>query len=113
MCRKWSAGPMMSVHCPGEPVFSRNEGLAWYRGSGWAERGFCSRCGSSLFWRLADSPDAMTVVSVESFDEADDLKLERHIYIDSKPERYDFNDNQPRVTEAELLAELGITPEAD
>ncbi len=113
MCRRWSAGPLMAVHCPGEPTFTYQEGLAWYQGTDWAQRGFCARCGSSLFWRLAETPSAMTIVSVESFDSAEDLKLSRHIYIDAKPERYDFKDDCPRVTEAELLAELGITPKND
>ena len=34
----------------------------------------------------------MTIVSAESFDSTDDLKLGRHIYVDAKPERYDFKD---------------------
>lgn len=110
MCRKWSAGPFMSVHCPGGGTFTKKDGLAWYRGSKWAERGFCAKCGTSLFWRLAENPDAMLVVAVDAFDDADDLTLDRHIYIDAKPARYDFADDRPRITEAELLAELGITP---
>jgi hypothetical protein len=103
----------MAVHCPGNAKFTKDEGLTWYRGSKWAERGFCARCGSSLFWRLADDPDAMLVVSAEAFDDSSDLTLDRHIYIDAKPPRYEFNDNRPRVTEAELLAELGIEPAED
>lgn len=110
MCRKWSAGPFMAVHCPGKATFTKDEGLAWYKGSEWAERGFCSRCGTSLFWRLAAEPDKEIIVSVEAFDEAADMTLDRHIYVDAKPKRYDFADSQPRVTEAELMAELGIAP---
>ncbi|MCP4327386.1 MAG: hypothetical protein GY791_02975 [Alphaproteobacteria bacterium] len=53
MCRKWSAEPFMSVHCPGVATFAIDESLAWYKGPGWAERGLCEHCGSSLFWRLA------------------------------------------------------------
>lgn len=111
MCRKWTAGPLMAVHCPGQPTFSSQEGMAWYQGTDWAQRGFCARCGSSLFWRLAEKPDAMTIVAVDAFDESEDLKLGRHIYIDAKPAHYDFKDDCPRLTEAELLAELGIAPD--
>lgn len=110
MCRRWGAGPFMGVHCAGAPSFAKDEGLAWYRGSKWAERGFCQRCGTSLFWRLAEDPGAMTVVSSEALDDAGDLALGRHIYIDAKPPYYDFADDRPRVTEAKLMAELGITP---
>lgn len=111
ICRKWSAGPLMAVQCPGAPTFTNLEGLAWYQGTDWAQRGFCARCGSSLFWRLAETPDAMTIVSIESFDSTEDFKLGRHIYVDAQPERYDFKDECPRVTETELLTELGILPQ--
>ena len=110
MCRKWSAGPFMGVHCQGGGTFTKEDGLAWYRGSKWAERGFCSQCGTSLFWRFAANPDAMLIVAVDSLDDADDLTLQKHIYVDSKPARYEFADDQPRQTEAEFLAELGVTP---
>ena len=43
MCRKWSAGPFMSVHTPGPATFTNAQGLRWYRGSKWAERGFCDQ----------------------------------------------------------------------
>ncbi len=109
MCRKWSAGPFMSVHCPGPANFTNTQGLAWYRGSKWGERGFCSVCGTSLFWRLAENPDEILVVSSEAFDDPDDLTLERHIYSDAKPARYNFADDTPRVTEAEFLEEMGVT----
>ena len=110
MCRKWSAGPFLAVHCPGEASFASDEGLAWYAGSTWAERGFCKKCGTSLFYRLRQSPSEVLIVSSEAFDESDDLELDRHIFVDSKPGRYDFSDERPRVTEAEFLAEMGVTP---
>ena len=110
MCRRWSAGPYMSVHCPGDATFPNDEGLAWYRGSKWAERGFCNKCGSSLFYRLAENPGALLVVAVDAIDDADDVTLDRHIYVDAKPARYDFADDRPRLTEAEVLAEIGVTP---
>ena len=111
MCRKWSAGPFMAVHCTGEATFANEEGLAWYQSSPRAERGFCARCGSSLFYRLTSQPESPFLgVSAEAFDEAGDLTLDRHVYVDARPNRYEFGDSQPRITESELLAEFGITP---
>ena len=111
MCRRWSAGPYLSVHCPGEATFSNDEGLEWWAGSIWAERGFCKRCGASLFYRLRQNPSQMIIVSSEALDEADDLVLDRHIYVDAKPDRYDFADDRPRLTEADFLAEQGLNPD--
>lgn len=110
MCRKWSGGPFEAAH-GGDLKFEKDDGLSWYRSSEWGERGFCSRCGTVLFWRFADKSQDFVGVSVEALDENDDLTLHRHIYIDSKPARYDFADDRPRLTEAEFLAELGIEPE--
>lgn len=110
-CRRWSGGPLMSVHCPGDAAFDDETSLRWYRSSQWAERGFCGTCGSSLFWRLAEQPEAMLIVAVDAFEDAADIGLHRHIYIDRKPDRYDFADSQPRITEAQLMAELGLTDE--
>ncbi len=103
MCRRWGGGPFEAAHCAGAPTFTKEDGLVWYRSSDWGERGFCGRCGTNLFWRLADNHEVMAV-SVEALDDADDLTLGRHIYIDSKPARYDFADDRPRVTEAEFMA---------
>ncbi len=110
MCRKWGAGPFMAVHCEGPAEFADDEGLTWYRSSEWAERGFCAKCGTSLFYRLTADPEAMLIVSSEAFDEADDFELHQHIYVDYKPGRYQFGDARPGLTEAELLAQLGVTP---
>ena len=107
-CRRWSGGPLMSVHCPGDVAFQSDTDLAWYRSTEWAERGFCRTCGSSLFWRMAEDPGAMLIVSVDALEDADDITLHRHIYVDAKPDRYEFADDRPRITEAELMAELGI-----
>ena len=109
MCRRWSGGPLMSVHCP-EPrtEWLNDEGLTWYQGTPWAQRGFCSKCGSSLFWRLAQEPEGMLIVSVDALEDDGEFTLDRHIYSDARPERYDFADDCPRVTEAELMRELGL-----
>ena len=114
MCRKWAAGPYMSVHCRGDDVaWESDETLKWYRSSKWAERGFCDRCGSSLFYRMANRPEMLLIVSVDSFDDADDITLKRHIYVDEQPARYAFADTTPRVTKAELMAEFGMKSDGD
>ncbi len=110
MCRRWGAGPFMAVHGRGDDVtWLEDEGLAWFRSSKWAERGFCSNCGASLFYRMADHPQMMLVASIDSLDDASGIALGRHIYCDVQPERYAFADDTPRVTEAQLMEELGIT----
>ena len=112
MCRRWCGGPFEAAHCR-DAQFAKDDGLAWYRSSDWGERGFCSRCGTSLFWRLADKTRGMMAVSVEALDENSDLSLLHHIFVDHKPARYEFADDRPRLTEAEILAELGFAPPSE
>ncbi|MFN0263075.1 GFA family protein [Tepidamorphus sp. 3E244] len=110
MCRRWSGGPFMCVHASGDDVTWLNDtGLRWYRSSDWAERGFCATCGTSLFYRLADNHDAMLIVSVDSMDDSAGITLAQHIFVDHQPDRYAFADDAPRKTEAEVLAEFGVS----
>ena len=67
--------------------------LTWYRSSPQAERGFCPRCGSSLFWR-ADGEDGQSV-ALGSLDEPTGLTLEGHIFAGDKGDYYEITDGLP------------------
>jgi hypothetical protein len=55
-CRRWSGHVWAYVTLPwAAVVFTRDEGLRWYRHSPRAARGFCETCGSTLFWRSEGS----------------------------------------------------------
>lgn len=110
MCRRWCSGPFMGVHCDGAPTFTDDNAMAWFKSSDWAKRGFCKQCGTNLFYRCTDPSLQSWEVSLEALEDPSGLTLDRHIFIDAKPDRYDFNDDRPRITEAELLKELGIVP---
>jgi hypothetical protein len=53
--------------------------LAWYRSSDTAQRGFCRRCGSSLFWQ-ADGRDSVSVTA-GTLDDTAGLRLAAHIFV--------------------------------
>jgi hypothetical protein len=52
MCRKWAGGPLLVIECGSDVHFERNDSISVFSSSDWAERGFCSKCGSHLFYRL-------------------------------------------------------------
>ena len=54
-CRRWHGhvGAYTSVDRDGL-TFTEQRGLAWFRSSNFAQRGFCRECGSSLFWQADD-----------------------------------------------------------
>ena len=104
-CRKWSGGPTMAIHVE-SMSFENEEKVKAYVSSEWAERGFCQECGTHLFYRLRDG--SMTVVWAGAFDKNDGFSLSSEIYIDSKPDGYDFAGDHPRMTEHEFLKSLGM-----
>ena len=72
----------------------KDDGLAWYASSGRAERGFCRRCGSSLFWRPVDQ-DATGIVA-GSLDAPSGLKTLGHIFTAEKADFCRIDDGLPR-----------------
>lgn len=91
-CRKQSGhfGAYTSVMRAEDLELSVTEGLAWYQSSAAAERGFCKRCGSALFWKPLDR-DRISL-SAGSLDGATGLRIDQHIYCADKGDYYDIAD---------------------
>lgn len=104
MCRRWTGGPTFAVMV-GSVTFDGEARIARYDSSPWAERGFCTRCGSHLFYRLKES-DQYTI-EFGTFDDQRPFQLESEIYVDEKPAAYDLAGEHPRMTGAEFLASIG------
>lgn len=69
-----------------------SEGLKWYRSSDLAQRGFCSNCGSSLFWK----PDHKKHISIfaGTIDGQTELALTSHICTQEKGDYYNIEEEQ-------------------
>ena len=70
--------------------------LRWYHDeSPDTYRGFCNRCGASLFW---DSRDGRKRISVAagSLDDTSELKTVAHVYVSEAAEYYKIDDGLPR-----------------
>ena len=102
MCRKWTGGPFMVIDC-GDTVKVENESnLGVYRSSEWAERCFCKKCGSALFYRLVQNGNCYA--SAEAFDDRAGYALTSQVFIDEKPSYYDFANKTHNMTGAEVFA---------
>lgn len=86
-CRRWASGPYCAVPA-GSVRFEGEDSLGRYRSSGWAERGFCKSCGSSLFYRMVE--DDRYMMAVGSFDDQSRFELAFQVFIDEKPGFYSF-----------------------
>ena len=71
--------------------------LSWYDSSDKARRGFCSLCGSSIFYERKGI-DKISV-SAGSLEIPTSLDRMRHIYVASKGDYYDISDDLPQFEE--------------
>ncbi|GAB2897833.1 hypothetical protein GCM10027180_29650 [Microbulbifer echini] len=73
---------------------TKDDGLAWYKTSDVARRGFCRECGSSLFWEPFNL-DATGIIA-GSLDGQTGLKTMGHIFVSEKSDFYEINDEYPQ-----------------
>jgi hypothetical protein len=70
------------------------EEVTWFRSSEKVRRGFCSKCGSVLFW---DPIHKDTIgVAMGAFDLPTDTRLRIHIHVADKGDYYDIADGVPQ-----------------
>ncbi|MDC9615936.1 GFA family protein [Xenorhabdus khoisanae] len=100
-CQKWNGGPFLSVDCKDDLQIEGAENISTYLSSEWAERAFCKKCGTHLFYHL-HHPSAY-YVPVALFENNHSSKLSRQIYVDSKPKYYNFVEKTPMLTKQDIL----------
>lgn len=105
MCRRWGGGPMMVVHCGPELEIDGETSVSQFDSSDWATRGFCRQCGTHLYYHL--KPANVYVLPVGLFQGQADFVFTEQIYIDSKPDFYQFANETGMLTEAEVMAKYG------
>lgn len=92
----------MMLDCGDSVRFESEADLGIYRSSDWGERGFCRKCGTSLFWRTHSKEHYN--VPVSAFDDPGPVKLANEIFIDEKPDFYTFANDTHKMTGAEVFA---------
>jgi len=94
-CRKQSGHFWASVDLAQSDVeISGNEAITWYQSSAKVRRGFCSKCGSFLFWNPLEA--ASIAIAMGAFDGASDTRLSLHIFTAQKGDYYDITDGLPQ-----------------
>ncbi len=107
MCRRWTSGPLLAVHCGRKVQFEDETRLGVYRSSEWAERLFCRNCGTSIAYRLTGSGHVS--LSIETLDDSADFKFASEIFVDEKSPHYDFANDTEKLTGAAAFAKFGAT----
>ena len=95
-CRRFSGHHWAATNAPFDQlVFSEDSGLRWYRSSSWAKRGFCSLCGSALFYRMNDE-DGIGIAA-GCLDTPTGLRPGKHIFVADKGDYYEASADAPHI----------------
>lgn len=103
-CQNWGGGPLLAVDSGSEVSFSGEQPPATFSSSQWAERGFCPRCGTHLFYRLIQQNKY--IIPVGLFKGDYNWLLDHQIFIEEKPNFYCFANETKDMTGAEVFAQF-------
>jgi hypothetical protein len=94
-CRRMTGHVMAATaaRCADFHLVSERE-LKWYAASNEARRGFCGRCGSTLFWEGVGR-DYISIAA-GSLDESRGLTIACHIFVADKGDYYDIEPGTPQ-----------------
>ena len=102
MCRR-SGGAYYGALEGESFAFASEEHVGVYRSSEWAERGFCTQCGSTLFYHFL--PTGNRSFAAGLFNGADHLPVSKEIFVEEQVEwRAGYGDH-PKQTGEEVIAE--------
>ena len=97
-CRRWSGHFYAGTDVPRAALTIRGaEHVTWFHSSDKVRRGFCSTCGSTLFFDPLDqAKHAWTGVAMGAFDLPTATRLRLHIFVAEKGDYYDIADGLPQ-----------------
>ena len=96
-CRKQTSHFFAAVNVLRKDLTVHGEdNIAWYRSSGKVRRGFCSTCGSALFWNPNIEGYQYIAVAMGAFDGPTGTRLAKHTFVADKGDYYDINDGLPQ-----------------
>ncbi len=103
LCRRaHGAGYVTWLGCEEDTVEIEDDAsmLRWFASSSAAERGFCGRCGSTLFFRSGRWPGELHI-AVGCLDDGPDRTPQAHVYWESRVDWIEVADSLPRRTSTE------------
>ena len=97
-CRRWSGHYWAATAAaPDSLVVADPSAVTWFSPADGVEYGFCARCGSSLFWRIADRPELISI-SAGCLDQPSGLTTAAQIWM---MEHGDYHPPLPDLSEHE------------
>lgn len=110
MCRRWTGSAMVGVSVRQDNVSWDGEAqIKTLQSSDWAERAWCQRCGSALYYRFTgEGPLAGTIqMPVGLFDDPSGFRLSHELFVDCRAGAVDLLGASDQLTRAEVFAKFG------
>ncbi len=104
-CRTWGGAPYFAVKCGTKVRIEGEEHIKMYESSTWASRGFCSECGTHLFYKFKATGEYN--MSLGLFSNLPELEMEMQYFSDVRPSYYCFANETQEMTTAEIMAYFG------
>lgn len=101
MCRRWTGSAFLEVSIPeGNVTWEGKAHIARLQSSEWAERAWCRKCGSALYYRVTMEGEWSGTydISLGLFDDPDAFTFSHEIFIDHKPDSFAYAGQEGRKT---------------
>lgn len=102
MCQQWGGSMYAGIEAE-DFTLTGEDSISTYDSSDWAERAFCSRCGSNLWYKF--KPTGARTFLAGLFKLPPGLPIKHQIFIDEKPDWFDIAQDSPKKTGPEIIEE--------
>lgn len=103
MCRKLTGSTgFASLEAGGNVHFTKTDGLSILNSSEVGERGFCHKCGTSLFYRFKPTNEYFVPPAIISDLPEEKITFIEEIFYDNKPCYYEFSNETVKKNAADF-----------
>jgi hypothetical protein len=103
-CQQWTGGgPLINVHVDMLKIEDESA-IGRFHASDWGERCFCTKCGSTLFWKMQGKPSRSLAVGL--LDDQTGLAMAEEIFVDHRPDWLPVWPDAGQSTEDQEFAKL-------
>lgn len=116
MCRRWTGSAFLGITVPcAEVTWTGEAHIKTLQSSEWAERAWCQRCGSGLYYHVtAEGPMSESYeIPIGLLDDANGLTFKSEIFIDHKPDSFAYAGERERLTRKQVLKKFGIPDDGE
>ncbi|XDA98098.1 GFA family protein [Sulfitobacter sp. LCG007] len=112
MCRRWTGSALLGVTVKSADLsWEGSENIATVQSSDWAERAWCNKCGTGIYFRvtLEGEWSGGTEIPIGLFDDQSGFEMKNEIYIDHKPDSFAYaGDGRTLLTRAQCVEKFSV-----